>query len=150
MKLEGIVPTRLPSLLIPVTNLGVPKTTLRFTNLLEGFTELTESSTLIGMVITGKGNIKISQGKKHSGQHLGNYQMQSVSCLLSVVGGHITLLALVCDAVHGVLLAKEAHFEPWYSEFFLGLSDMVTWLMWLISVSSHSEQDPRPHPKSHY
>lgn len=34
---------RLPLLLTPVANLGVPKTTLKFDNLLEGLTELTES-----------------------------------------------------------------------------------------------------------
>lgn len=56
MKLEGIVPTRPPSLLTPVTNLGFLKTTFRFTNLLEGFTELAENSILIGMVITENGN----------------------------------------------------------------------------------------------
>lgn len=56
MKLQGIVPTRLTSLLTPVTNIGIAKTTLKFNNLLEGFTEVTERSILICMVITGKGN----------------------------------------------------------------------------------------------
>ena len=34
---------RPPSLLTPITSLGVPKVTLRFDNSLEGLTELTES-----------------------------------------------------------------------------------------------------------
>lgn len=118
MKLEGIVPTRLTSLLTPVTNFVVPKTTLRFSNLLEGFTEFTERSILMCMVITGKGNIKINQGKKHIGQHLGNYQMQSIHCLLPMEWGHITFLVLMCDIIHRVLPGKEAHLSLGFQIFF--------------------------------
>lgn len=57
---------RLPSLLIPTASSRVPKTTLRFNNLLEGLTELTEGYCAYGY--SGRIQIKINHGKSYMEQ----------------------------------------------------------------------------------
>lgn len=92
-----------------VTNSGIPKTILRFSNLLKGLAELTEYSCTHGYGLLPEKEIKISQRRKCLTQYLRNYYgVWSFHRLLPVEPGHIASLALICDTVHGVLPTKEA------------------------------------------
>lgn len=68
---------RLPSLLISVASLGIPQTTLRFDDSPQGFTEFRNTIILVVTVYGGEQTqIKISQEKRHMGQHPGKFHAQ--------------------------------------------------------------------------
>lgn len=106
----------------------VPKANLAFNNSLKGLTEPTESYYTFSYAFPQqKIQIKISQEKKCIGQSPRSVQEHGLQ--LSSSSGlmdHATLLAKMCDNVHGRLPTRETHLSLGI-EFFLELyhADMV-------------------------
>lgn len=102
-KLEGTVHTMTILTLTPITSSGVHKSTLRFDNLPESLTELTEIDYIHSMVYYRERlQIKISQREKRIGH--------SFCCSLPRKSGHVVFLALLCDSTHGELpTCKRTH-----------------------------------------
>ena len=122
--------TKPPSLPMLITSSGVPKTSLRVSNLLEELTELTESCyTHSYTSLQLKRQSKISQGKWCMGQSLGKFQIsnyllpvesrptllsqkQCVTCMGYCQAGKLTK-AFICRIFVGA---------PWSSAPIAGLS----------------------------
>lgn len=107
---------------------NVLKANFGFSNSLEGLTEPTESYYTLSCAFSQQNiPIKISQEKKCIGQSPGSVQEHSLQ-LTSSSGlmDHATLLAKMCDNMHGRLPTRETHLSLGI-EFFLELyhADMV-------------------------
>lgn len=81
--------------------MGVPKSTLRFDDLL-GLTELSKALLLRVIVYNRERiHIKMSEGKIHVGQHLGETRSELLVVLsVELCGQCLFLLASMCDYMH--------------------------------------------------
>lgn len=84
---------------------GVPKTTLRFRDLLEGLAELRKAVIIMFMVYYSKRlEIKIGKGKRCTGQNPGETRHKLPGVPPSgVIGQYLFLSSTSCDDTHGVL-----------------------------------------------
>lgn len=99
---------------------GIPKTTLRLDDLLEGLTELAESGCY--RYDSHREGCRWETAKERCTQ--GGVQRStkhSSHCLLCMKSGHVTFLVLMCENMHRVLPIREAHRSLWCSEAFPGL-----------------------------
>ena len=89
--------------------LGVPKTTLRFRDLLEGLTELRKAVIIMFMVCYSERlEIKISKGKRCTGQSPGETRHKlPVVSPSGVIRQYLFLSSMSCDDMHGVLPIRE-------------------------------------------
>lgn len=90
---------------------GVPKATLRFSDLLDGLTELRKPVGLMVMVYYNERvQIKIGKGKRHIGQSPGE---TSMSYQLFFPPGVLWMCLIVpvnpCDNMHAVLPPRKTH-----------------------------------------
>lgn len=104
-----------------MASLEVPKINLRFNNFPEELTELPEGCYTHGYSYYGERmEMRVSQGKKHIGQSLGEHEMWNFQWFFLWSQDDISLLVLISDNKHGILPIRKAHLSLSIWNFYQG------------------------------